>query len=61
MDDFSTISPGYAAQMLAYVQKDAWRLTFVNNANACILFLPLIYLFEGRLVAEVSNTRVGQA
>lgn len=41
------------AQVLPHVQNDAWRLTFVNNANACFIFLPFVLWFEGATLVEV--------
>ena len=32
---------------------DAWRLTFINNANACLLFVPAVFFFEGAMLWEV--------
>ena len=40
-------------QALPYVMNDAWRLTFINNANACLLFLPVLFFFEGAMLWEV--------
>lgn len=34
---------------------DAWRLTFTNNANACLLFIPFVLFFEGSLLWEVKR------
>lgn len=33
---------------------DAWRLTFINNVNACLLFIPFVVYFEGAMLLEVS-------
>lgn len=40
-------------QALPHVLNDAWRLTFVNNANACLLFAPVVFFFEGTMLWEV--------
>lgn len=40
-------------QALPYVMNDAWRLTFINNANACLLFVPAVFFFEGAMLWEV--------
>lgn len=37
---------------------DAWRLTFINNANACLLFIPFVVYFEGAMLREVSVSLV---
>ncbi|CAN0449501.1 unnamed protein product, partial [Discosporangium mesarthrocarpum] len=34
-------------QVLPVVANNAWRLAFINNFNACLLSLPLIYHYEG--------------
>lgn len=40
-------------QALPYVVNDAWRLTFINNANACLLFAPVVFFFEGTILWQV--------
>ena len=30
--------------MICLFQENIWKLVFYNNINACILFLPLMYL-----------------
>eukprot|EP00904_Undaria_pinnatifida_P003370 jgi/Undpi1/13033/HiC_scaffold_8.g02696.m1 len=42
----------YTKKALPYVMNDAWRLTFINNANACLLFLPVLFFFEGAMLWE---------
>ena len=55
---FSRLSPvlptKIAVQALPHVENDAWRLTFINNANACILFVPFVAYFEGPTLWQVS-------
>lgn len=34
---------------------DVWRLTFINNVNACFLFIPAVLIFEGDTLREVSR------
>lgn len=41
-------------QALPHVMNDAWRLTFINNANACLLFIPFVLYFEGGMLLAVS-------
>ena len=41
-------------QALPHVMNDAWRLTFINNANACLLFIPFVLYFEGSMLRAVS-------
>lgn len=38
---------------------DAWRLTFINNANACLLFIPFVLYFEGSMLLAVSSLADG--
>ncbi|CAN0520127.1 unnamed protein product, partial [Scytosiphon promiscuus] len=40
---------------LPHVKNDAWRLTFTNNANACLLFIPFVLYFEGGMLWEVNR------
>lgn len=40
-------------QALPHVMNDAWRLTFINNANAVLLFIPFVLYFEGGLMWAV--------
>ncbi|XP_063800393.1 GDP-fucose transporter 1 isoform X2 [Pseudophryne corroboree] len=35
----------FTTKILPAVEGSIWRLTFYNNVNACILFLPLLLLF----------------
>lgn len=50
-----TTSTSAAGQALPHVMNDAWRLTFINNANACLLFVPFVVYFEGSMLLEVSG------
>ena len=41
---------------MPHVGDNHWKLTFYNNVNACLLFIPLIMLFEfGTLVEALPN------
>lgn len=35
----------YTKKVLPVVDNNIWRLTFYNNVNACILFLPIMLIF----------------
>ncbi|KAJ1182697.1 hypothetical protein NDU88_007881 [Pleurodeles waltl] len=35
----------YTKKVLPVVDNSVWRLTYYNNLNACVLFLPLLLLF----------------
>ncbi|XP_004708376.1 GDP-fucose transporter 1 isoform X1 [Echinops telfairi] len=50
----------YTKKVLPVVDGSIWRLTFYNNANACVLFLPLLLLL-GELQALCSFTHLGSA
>merc|ERR1712087_629369 len=39
------------------VDDNHWRLTFYNNVNACVLFIPLVVYFEGNFIREALNNQ----
>jgi GDP-fucose transporter C1 len=43
---FVSLNSIYTKKVLPVVENDHWKLTYYNNINACILFLPLIIVFE---------------
>jgi len=43
---FVSLNSIFTKKMLPIVDDNHWRLTFYNNCNASILFLPLIWYFE---------------
>lgn len=43
---FVSLNSIYTKKVLPAVNDNQWVLTFVNNFNACILFLPLIFFLE---------------
>jgi len=43
---FVSLNSIYTKKILPVVENDHWRLTFYNNVNACLLFIPLIVIFE---------------
>jgi GDP-fucose transporter C1 len=43
---FVSLNSIYTKKVLPVVDNDHWKLTFYNNVNACIIFLPLILIFE---------------
>jgi len=51
---FVSLNSIFTEKVLPVVQRDKWRLSFMNNANACVLFLPLILFFEGDKLMEHS-------
>ncbi|CAM9204872.1 unnamed protein product [Ectocarpus fasciculatus] len=46
----------YTKKALPHVMNDAWRLTFINNANACLLFIPFVVYFEGGMLREQASS-----
>jgi len=49
---FVSLNSIYTKKTLPYVEDDKWLLTYVNNANACILFIPLIAYYESDILLE---------
>lgn len=43
---FVSLNSIYTKKVLPAVDNDHWRLTYYNNINACLMFLPLIIIFE---------------
>jgi solute carrier family 35 (GDP-fucose transporter), member C1 len=43
---FVSLNSIYTKKALALVDNDHWRLTFYNNVNAAIIFVPLMLIFE---------------
>ncbi|KAK1335711.1 hypothetical protein QTO34_003504 [Cnephaeus nilssonii] len=50
----------YTKKVLPAVDGSIWRLTFYNNVNACVLFLPLLLLL-GELQALLHFAQLGSA
>jgi solute carrier family 35 (GDP-fucose transporter), member C1 len=48
---FVSLNSIYTKKVLPVVDNDHWKLTFYNNVNACILFMPLILIFEHQQLA----------
>jgi GDP-fucose transporter C1 len=44
---FVSLNSIFTKKVLPAVDNDHWKLTFYNNVNAVILFLPLMVYFEG--------------
>lgn len=43
---FVSLNSIYTKRVLSAVDNDHWRLTYYNNINACLMFLPLMIIFE---------------
>lgn len=53
---FVALNAIFVKKNLAYVDNNPWKLTLYNNANAAILFLPLILVFgEVSVIARSEN------
>lgn len=48
---FVSLNSIYTKKVLPVVDNDHWKLTFYNNVNACILFVPMILVFEHQPLA----------
>jgi GDP-fucose transporter C1 len=48
---FVSLNSIYTKKVLPFVDNDHWKLTFYNNVNACILFVPMILVFEHQPLA----------
>lgn len=51
---FVSLNSIYTKKMLPVVDDNHWRLTYYNNVNACVLFVPLMLLFEASIIKEHS-------
>ena len=49
---FVSLNSIYTKKMLPIVDDNHWRLTFYNNVNACVLFIPLMLYFEAAIIKE---------
>lgn len=43
---FCTLNAIYTKKSLPVVDDNIWKLTMYNNANAFLIFLPLIFIFD---------------
>ena len=48
---FVSLNSIYTKKVLPVVDNDHWKLTFYNNVNACIMFIPLMVIFESEPIA----------
>jgi GDP-fucose transporter C1 len=55
---FVSLNSIYTKKVLPAVDNDHWKLTFYNNVNACILFLPLIIYFELPIIIGAFNQQL---
>lgn len=46
------------AQVLPAVEDNHWKLTYYNNINACVLFIPLMLYYESSALVEAMNAQL---
>eukprot|EP00563_Minutocellus_polymorphus_P020541 CAMPEP_0197720944 /NCGR_PEP_ID=MMETSP1434-20131217/4153_1 /TAXON_ID=265543 /ORGANISM="Minutocellus polymorphus, Strain CCMP3303" /LENGTH=356 /DNA_ID=CAMNT_0043305875 /DNA_START=195 /DNA_END=1265 /DNA_ORIENTATION=+ len=51
---FVSLNSIFTKKMLPVVDDNHWRLTYYNNINACVLFVPLMLYFEMSIIKEHS-------
>lgn len=49
---FVSLNSIFTKKVLPAVDNDHWKLTFYNNVNACILFIPMMIVFEGPVIIQ---------
>jgi len=49
---FVSLNSIFTKKVLPAVDNDHWKLTFYNNVNACVLFMPLMAYFEAHTLFE---------
>lgn len=54
---FVSLNSIYTKKVLQYVDNDHWKLTFYNNVNASVLFIPLMIIFEHQALADAMSNR----
>jgi len=52
---FVSLNSIFTKKVLPSVDNDHWKLTFYNNVNATILFMPLMAYFEARTLVNAMN------
>lgn len=54
---FVSLNSIYTKKVLPVVDNDHWKLTYYNNINACILFVPLMLIFEHQQIAAAMGNQ----
>ena len=52
---FVSLNSIFTKKVLPVVDDNHWKLTFYNNVNACILFIPLVLFFEYDILMEATE------
>ena len=47
---FVSLNSIFTKKVLPVVEDNHWKLTFYNNVNASLLFIPLVVVFEGEIL-----------
>eukprot|EP00550_Attheya_septentrionalis_P010404 CAMPEP_0198280800 /NCGR_PEP_ID=MMETSP1449-20131203/835_1 /TAXON_ID=420275 /ORGANISM="Attheya septentrionalis, Strain CCMP2084" /LENGTH=366 /DNA_ID=CAMNT_0043976295 /DNA_START=149 /DNA_END=1249 /DNA_ORIENTATION=+ len=55
---FVSLNSIFTKRVLPAVDDNHWRLTYYNNVNATILFLPLIFIFERHIIMEAMGKQL---
>lgn len=55
---FVSLNSIFTKKVLPAVDDNHWKLTWYNNVNASILFLPIMYIFEYDVLMEHLNTEL---
>lgn len=52
---FVSLNSIFTKKVLPVVDDNHWKLTYYNNVNACVLFIPLILYFEADIVMNAAQ------
>jgi solute carrier family 35 (GDP-fucose transporter), member C1 len=55
---FVSLNSIYTKKVLPAVDNDHWKLTYYNNVNACLLFIPLILYYEVPTIFEALHVQL---
>lgn len=55
---FVSLNSIFTKKVLPAVDDNHWKLTYYNNVNASLLFIPLMAIFEGRVIFEAATKQL---
>jgi len=55
---FVSLNAIFTKKVLPAVEDNMWKLTYYNNINASILFIPLVLYFEGDKIKDAMNVQL---
>jgi len=58
---FVSLNSIFTKKVLPVVDDNHWKLTFYNNVNASVLFIPLIIIFEGDVIMNAQEQLTSSA